>query len=182
MLDTLNLKADDILAPIDCEHLLIEKYPDCKLKTKVNLLNLKKGEERLSVKTVPERLGVGDAEQIALLMNECYPEMWGEVTADNILALMSGSEAVWLGIKLESKLVFGYAMLIPIVSHVTWIATSPQQENKGYATSIVSMLVKVCLSVADTAIIDVVDDNASANRMYAKVGFKPYKSYFLLKT
>ncbi|MCL5876314.1 MAG: GNAT family N-acetyltransferase [Candidatus Bathyarchaeota archaeon] len=71
--------------------------------------------------------------------------------------------------------------LTPKVSHVTWIATSPQHENKGYATSTVSMLVKECLSAAETTIIYVMDDNASANCVYAKVGFKPYKSYFFLK-
>jgi ribosomal protein S18 acetylase RimI-like enzyme len=183
MLDNLKLERVDVQVPISCESALLEKYPSYKLKARINLLMLTRGKESLSVKVTPEKLTVEDARQISLLMNECYPEMWGGITSDNIRTLMSSSpETVWLGIKHEDKLVsFGYATLTPEVNHVTWIATSPEHENKGYATSIVSALVKECLAVADTTIIYVMDDNASANRVYSKVGFRPYKSYVFEK-
>jgi predicted GNAT family acetyltransferase len=183
MLDSLKLDKADVQVPLSCESALLEKYPNYKLKTKVNLLSLKKGKESLSFKVPSERLSFEDAQQIALLMNECYPEMWGGITSDNIRTLMSSSpETVWLGIKHEDKLVsFGYATLTPEVNHVTWIATGPEHENKGYATSIVSALVKECLAVAGTTIIYVMEDNTPANRVYSKVGFRPYKSYFFEK-
>ncbi|MCL5876313.1 MAG: hypothetical protein M1540_00690 [Candidatus Bathyarchaeota archaeon] len=72
-------------------------------------MSLKKGDERLKVSVEPERLDVGDAEQIAKLMNERYPQMWSGITSDGIASLMSSSYTVWLGIKHVGKLVsFGY--------------------------------------------------------------------------
>lgn len=183
MLDSLKLETIDIQVPLSCESALLKKYPDYKLKAKVNLLSLTKGNEILNIDIRLQRLGIEDSLQIALIMNECYPEMWGGITSENIRTLMSSSSTVWLGIKSEDILVsFGYATLTPVVSHVTWIATKPDYENKGYATSIVSALVNECFNVADNVIIYVMDDNASANRVYRKVGFRPYKSYAFEKT
>ena len=116
-------------------------------------------------------------------MRESYPKMWSEISAESVKALIAVKEAVWLGIKQDGKLVaFGYAMLTPKVSHVTWIATSPRHERKGYATSIVSALAKECLAAAEAAIIYVMDDNNAAKGIYCKVGFRPYKSYFFVRT
>ena len=183
MLDNLKLERGDVQVPLSCESALIEKYPIYKLKARINLLKLTKGKEDLNLKVIPQKLTIEDALQIALLMNECYPEMWGGITSTNIKTLMSSSpETIWLGIKNEDRLVsFGYATLTPEVNHVTWIATSPEHENKGYATSIVSALVEKCLTVADTTIIYVMDNNAPANRVYSKVGFRHYKSYVFEK-
>ncbi len=183
MLDNLKLERGDVQVPLSCESALVEKYPSYKLKARINLLKLTKGKENLSIKVIPQKLIIDDALQIALLMNECYPEMWGEIKSNNIRNLISSSpETIWLGIKNEDKLIsFGYATLTPDVNHITWIATSPEHENKGYATSIISALVEKCLAVADTTIIYVMDDNAPANRVYSKVGFKGYKSYIFEK-
>jgi predicted GNAT family acetyltransferase len=183
MLESLKLDNVDVQVPLSCESALLEKYPRYKLKARINLLKLTRGKESLSFKVMPQKLTAIDSLQIALLMNKCYPEMWGGITSDNIRILMSSSsETVWLGIKHEDKLVsFGYATLTPEVNHVTWIATVPEHENKGYATSIVSALVKECLAVAGTTIIYVMEDNAPANRVYLKVGFRLYKSYVFEK-
>jgi predicted GNAT family acetyltransferase len=108
--------------------------------------------------------------------------MWNDISKEAVEALFTYKEAMWLGIKDVSKLAaFGYAMLTPKVSHVTWIGTNPQYERRGYATSIVSSLVQESLQVADTAIIYVMNDNPTANGVYSHVGFRPYKEYAFIK-
>ena len=183
MLD--NLKSDrvDVQVPIDCEDIAVRRFSKFMLKEHITLLWLEKGLEQLNIGVVPERLNVEDAEDIAGLMHESYPKMWSEISAESVKALFAVKEAVWLGIKQDGKLAaFGYAMLTPKVSHVTWIATSPQHQNKGYATSIVSALVKECLAAAEAAIIYVMDENNTAKGIYFKVGFRAYKSYFFVRT
>jgi predicted GNAT family acetyltransferase len=51
----------------------------------------------------------------------------------------------------------------------------------GFATSIVSALVKEILKNSPVAIIHVRKDNASAIQVYSKVGFKPYKQYLMIR-
>ncbi len=53
--------------------------------------------------------------------------------------------------------------------------------NRGYATSVVSALVEEILKRSDRAMIHVLKDNHPAIRTYSKVGFKPFKSYSLVK-
>jgi ribosomal protein S18 acetylase RimI-like enzyme len=183
MLNNLKLGSVDVQVPVDCEDLLLQKYPNFKILAHVTLMSLKKGGEQLALRVKPERLSTKDAPQIAQLMLECYPKMWSKISAEAVKALFLAKEAVWFGIKLDGKLVsFGYGMLTPKVCHVTWIATNPQYEKRGYATSIVSALVRECLAVADEAVIYVMDDNVVAWKIYSKVGFMPYKSYVFVKT
>ncbi len=182
LLDDLNLPHADVQVPKECEQLLLEKYPSPQLKAEITLMTLKKGEQRLAESAKPQPLEPRDAQEIALLMNKSYPEMWGEVSSEQVSNRFTDN-ARWLGIKAQGHLVsFGYATLTPQVSHVTWIATDPQWRNRGYASYIVSALVKECLHVAPTAIIYVTDDNATAKDIYTRVGFKPYKRYVFAKT
>jgi predicted GNAT family acetyltransferase len=183
LLENLMLENIEIQAPIDCEEVIIRRFPLFKQKENISLLKLEEGEEHLDVRIKPERLGVEDAGEIALLMNESYPEMWSEVTADFVRQQFMDEGAFWLGIREAGKLVsFGYAVLTPRVTHVTWIATSEHWRNKGYATSILSGLIDECLKNAATSIIYVMENNLVAKNVYLKAGFKPYKSYILLKT
>lgn len=183
LLGILELKKVDVQAPANCEGILLETFPSFRQKESVVLMTLGRGQERLNVKVKPTVLGPSDAEEIALLMKQSYPEMWSEISAEQVGNMFSADYACWLGIKQQGRLVsFGYATLTPQVSHVTWIATSEQWRNKGYASSIVSALVKECLNKASTAMIYVMDNNKMAKGIYARVGFKPYKSYTFLRT
>ena len=149
----------------------------------MELFSLKKGEENLSIRVRPQRLGVDDAEAVASLMRQAYPEMWGDMTLDYVREHMLFGASFWLGIKSGGRLVsFGYATVTPVVSHVTWIATHPEWQNRGYATSIVSSLLEECLRKSSGVIIYVMDHNETAKAVYLGVGFKPYKSYTLFKT
>lgn len=172
----------DVQVPADCEDLLCAKYPRPKFKAHVTLMNVERGKEQLCISQKPERLTAKDAAEIAQILHEADVELWRDITAEAVAGLFLAKEALWLGIKRDGKLAaFGYAMLTPKVCHVTWIATRHGYERLGYATSIVSSLVKACLAVADSAIIYVIDEKSTAKGIYSKVGFKPYKSYVFVK-
>lgn len=183
MLDNLSLEYTDVQVPQSCESLLFEKYPEAKLKANVTLMRLDKGQEHPAITTQPQKLSIQDAADIAELMHICYPKMWSDIPKEAVETILTYKEALWLGIKDGCKLAaFGYAMLTPKTSHVTWIGTAPEYERRGYATSIVSSLLQECLKIADTTIIYVMNDNPTANNVYSRVGFKPHKQYAFIKT
>jgi predicted GNAT family acetyltransferase len=182
LLHNLVLEKIVVQAPENCESVVLRKFPNFTLKEKILLMNVAKGEEHLNSVVKPEVLSSADAEAVALLMNECYPEMWSDITVKDVECRLPSEGSLWLGIRQQGKLVsFGYAMLTAKISHVTWIATHPQWRNKGYATSIVSALLGECLKKAPSAIIYAAENNLAAKTVYLKVGFKPNKSYILIK-
>ncbi len=182
MLGSLTLDKVDIQVPWAYKNLLLEKYPKSSMQENVTLLRLTAKEAKLSISTQANRLDASNVKDIVDLMHMSYPSMWGNITVDFVSELLAMKASVWLGIKQDAKLVsFGYATVTPKVSHVTWIATRKEYEHRGYATSIVSALVKECLAASEAAMIYVVEENSAANRVYSKVGFKPYKSYFFVR-
>lgn len=182
LLNSLPSQVADVQVPADCEDLLNAKYPQPKLKANITLMRLEKGNEHLFINQKPEKLTASDACDIAELMHDVNVALWADISAADVAALFSAKEALWLGIKREGKLAsFGYAMLTPRVCHVTWIATRPDCERLGYATSIASSLVEECLGVSDEAVIYVMNENEVAKRIYSKIGFRPYKQYVFVK-
>lgn len=78
------------------------------------------------------------------------------------------------GVKVNGELVsLGRTRLIEKVGHIPTVATLEAHRNKGYATSIVSYLVRLILEKLPIAIIYVLSDNRPAIRVYEKFGFKP---------
>jgi hypothetical protein len=182
LLNTLKLESVDLQVPLDCEHLLIAKYPFFHFKAHITLMYIKRGWEKISFKVTPERLSKKDADEIVELMHEAYHAMWHDIPLEVVLELLSLKETLWFGIKRDGKLVsFGYAMLTSKICHLGWIATRPGYEQMGFATSIVSSLVQACLEVAEGAIIFVMDDNFIAKKIYSMIGFTPYKSYAFIR-
>jgi predicted GNAT family acetyltransferase len=181
LLDRLDVDEVAVQAPLDCEDIVVNKFPVFEQKATVMLLSLKKGEENIKVTTEPEKLSVKDVGEIAELMQEAYPEFWSVITAEGIQETFA--EASWLGIRREGKLVaFGKAVSALPVSHIAWIATHEDYRNRGYATSILSALLKKLFESSAIAFIYVLSDNTSAMQVYSSVGFKPYKRYFYVKT
>ena len=147
------------------------------------LMKLPKGEENIQISTVPERLGVGDAEEVVVLLREADPVWWGEMSAER-LASSSLKEALWFGIREDGKIVsVGSARLTELgANNIGIIATRQRHRNRGYATSITSALVKEILKTSHTAVIHVLADNTPAVRTYTKVGFKPHNTYVAIRT
>jgi ribosomal protein S18 acetylase RimI-like enzyme len=172
--------ASEITAPLDSRDDIVALLGPPKLVETVNLLSLKKGQRYFKVTAEVKVLNIGDAEAVADLMRRAYPAHWGEVTAVSLRAMCE--ETLWLGIKDGGKLVaLGVAPQLPPASHIMFIATDAAYRNQGYATSIVSTLVKGILKTAQVASIFVISDNLCAAHVYAKVGFKLYKQYAYIK-
>lgn len=141
------------------------------------LMTLRKGEERLAPSDNVVRLTSERAEEIADLMRNANPEFWGDRTAERILASMNRN--LWLGIIDDDELVsVGNTFLTEPISNIHTVATHASHRNKGYATSLVSALAKEILKKNDLALIHVLKDNVVARRVYEKVGFRTYNSYF----
>jgi ribosomal protein S18 acetylase RimI-like enzyme len=180
LLGKVSLKEVELQAPLDCEDIVLKKYVP-RVRQEMVLMSLKKGEESIQTTITPARLGVEDAEDIAELMSGADPEWWGDVTAERIRSRMEG--ALYMGIKQEGKVVsVGMVRLTDFGSNISVIATHERYRNRGYATSIVSTLVKEILKTSETALIHVIRDNAPAVRAYSKVGYKPYRTYLSIRT
>jgi GNAT superfamily N-acetyltransferase len=183
LLSGLRLENVEVEVPADCLDMVLAKFPVHKALENMNIMRLEKGKENLKIAITPERLQAENSEEVAQLMRESYPLMWSEMTAENVKVLTSPKETVLFGIHVEGKLVaFGSAMLTPNVGLVCWLATSERYRCRGYCSSILSALVREGLKEADFMAIHVLDGNSDAWQIYEKVGFKPYRSYVLLKT
>jgi len=127
------------------------------------------------------KLDPSDAEQIATIMRESDPEFWGTAASQGIVDGINRGVG-WLGVKINGKVVsVGSMRLTEWGGLIGTVATHKDHRNKGYATSIVSELVKQMLAKAPWVIIYVLADNLPAIRAYEKVGFKRYKSYFFMR-
>jgi len=64
---------------------------------------------------------------------------------------------------------------LPEIWIIGGLYTRPSYRNRGYATSITSMMVKEALKKTGCIGLYVREDNYQAKRVYEKIGFKPYK-------
>ncbi len=183
LLSNLILEKADVQVPECCEDLLLAKYPVVKLKEHIKLLTVKRGEEHLKLTAIVEPLSLEDAPDVADLMHQSYPELWGETTSESVASRITTKEALWVGVKVGGELAaFGYAAKTPKVGHITWIATSPTHRGKGYASAVVSALLKEILSYSEAALIYVVEGNTVAEHIYESNGFKLHKRYVFVET
>jgi predicted GNAT family acetyltransferase len=180
LLDQVSLEKVDLQAPLDYEDIILGRYIP-KVKEVMTLMSLRKGEETLRIDSVLERFGEEDAEELSEIMRNEDPVWWGEVTSRELKENMK--DACWLGIRKDGKIASaGMSRLIDFGSNISVVFTRREYRNRGYATSVVSALVKEILKVSDVALIHVLSDNAPAIRTYTRVGFKPYRSYLSIHT
>jgi len=179
LLEHLDLEKVEINSLKEHESIVLKKYTPL-ISHELVLMTLPKGEETLYIRHPVTKLGTADAEEITSIMRQADPRWWEETTAQGIAEGMN--DRFWLGIKVNEKLVsIGNTRLTDWGSNIGVIATHEAYRNRGYATSIVSALVKEILQKSNLALIHVLSDNSPAIRAYEKVGFKPYRSYFLAR-
>ena len=179
LLEKLVLRKVELQVSEEHEKSVLEKYqPTC--SHELILMMLRKGEESLHIAHQIDPLDSSDAERIATMMARLDSEFWGETTREQIVEGMNIMN--WVGIKEGKELVsIGRARLTERVGIIHTVATHEAHRNKGYATSITSFLVKLILEKTPTALIYTLRDNPPANKVYRKVGFKPYKKYLIMK-
>jgi ribosomal protein S18 acetylase RimI-like enzyme len=181
LLHRLDLEKVELQAPLDCEDLVLEKFSRPKIKQIMILMCLRKGDENIQMASVPARLTVDDAGEVVGLLRRADPSWWGDMSLED--TQRSLQEGFWLGMKRDQRIVsLGMTRLVDFASNIGVAATEKEYRNRGYATSIVSALVREILKTSPTAIIHVISDNAPAIRAYSKVGFKPYRTYLSLRT
>ena len=179
LLDHIDLEKVEIQALMEHENIVSRRY---KLLTRheLILMILRRGEERLHMKHPVVELTPADSEEIASLMRQADPEWWGETASQRIIESMD--ERLWLGIKVDRKLVsLGGTRFTDWGSNIGVVVTEASHRCRGYATSIVSALVKEILARCPMAFIHVLSDNPPAIHVYTKVGFKPYRTYFFAR-
>jgi ribosomal protein S18 acetylase RimI-like enzyme len=143
-------------------------------------MHMKRGEERIQKRHETTELSEDHAERIADIMKTVYPVFWGDTTAESILESMD--RIYWIGIERQGRIVsIANTQFADFGSNIGVVATDEAFRNKGYATSVVSSLVAKILERSDTALIHVLASNDPAIHVYEKVGFKPFKSYLLMK-
>jgi len=180
LLKRLDLEKVELQALDQHKPYILEKYKPSAAH-EMMLMLLRKGEEKLHLKHPIIKLHASDAEQIVTIMKNADPEFWGTLTSQNIIDGINRG-VNWLGIKIDGKLVsIGNARLTEWGGLIGVAATSKAHRNKGYATSIVSELVKQILEKLPIAMIYVLSDNPPAIRAYEKVGFKHYKTFFFMR-
>jgi len=180
LLEKLDLEKVELQALEQHKPYILERYKPTAAH-EMMLMVLRKGGERLHLKHPIVRLDASEAEQIGTIMKCADPEFWGTTTSQSIVEGMNRG-ANWFGIKVDRELVsIGSARLTEWGGHIGVVATHEAHRNKGYATSIVSELVKRILERLPIAMIYVLSDNPPAIRAYEKVGFKHYKTYFFMR-
>ena len=180
LLAELNVEKVEIQGLEEHRALILEKFKKAKTTLELILMILRRGAETLQIRHPVVKLSIADAEDIAALMRHGDPEWWGETTLRQVAERMN--ERLWLGIKVDEQLVsIGGATLDVWGSNIGTVVTHEKHRNKGYATSIVSALVEQILQESNLALIHVERNNPPAIRAYTKVGFKPYKKYFVAR-
>ncbi len=180
LLEKLDLEKVELQALEEHKPYVLERYKPT-ITHEIMLMILHKGEETLHIKHPIIKLDATEAWQIASIMKNADPEFWGTITSQNIVEGINRG-ADWLGIKVNGKLVsIGNARLTEWAGLIGVVATQEAHRNKGYATSIVSELVRQILERLPIALIFVLRENPQAMRAYEKVGFKQYKTYFFMR-
>lgn len=180
LLEKLDLEKVEIQALEEHKPYILEKYEPTATH-EMTVMLLRKGDEKLHIKHPVVGLDVSDAEQIATIMKAADSEFWGDVTSQSIIEGVNRG-AKWFGVKIDGKLVsVGNAWTTEWVSLIGIVATSEKHRNMGYATSVVSKIVKKFLAEHSSMIIFVRSENAPAIHVYEKVGFKQYRKYFFMR-
>ncbi len=180
LMESVDLKDVELSAPLDCEDLVLTKWAP-RVKHRMDVMSVEKGNEKVQISTLPEKAARADAAQIAELLRTCDPEWWGEMTEEGISRGME--TALWYVIKKEGSVVSaGMGRALDFGGCVGVAATKNGYRDRGFATSIVSVLVREMLKEAKIALIYVLSDNGPAIRAYSKVGYKRYKTYLQART
>ena len=179
LLDKLVLEKVELQALEQHKPYILEMYKPT-VSYEMMLMTLHAGEERLQINHPVVKLDASEAEQIATIMKDADPEIWGTITSQHIVEGMN--RANWLGIKINQDLVsIGRVNLTEWGGLIGVVATHETHRNRGYATSIVSELIKQIFENQSLAMIFVLSNDSSAIRVYNKVGFQPYRTYFFMR-
>lgn len=179
LMNEVNLEKAAFQVLMEHEAIVHKKYKPL-TRHKMILMTLQRGDENLHIGHRVLKLGPSEAEEIADLLGEEFPE-WGEFTGDRIRERLK-ENVLFLGIKEDEKIAsMGNTRILDFGSNIGRVVTRRDYRGRGFATSIVSALLKEILQGSELALIHVLSDNSSAIHVYTKAGFKPYKTYAFVR-
>ncbi|MEM4139953.1 MAG: GNAT family N-acetyltransferase [Nitrososphaeria archaeon] len=180
LLKYLDIKEVELQAQLEHETEILKEYKP-NVMHKIILMHMRRGEEKFQARYPVRELGLEEAEDIANLMRDSNPEFWGDVSAQQIAdGIRRGLN--WIGIKVDGKLVsIGSVNLTGWAGLIGTVATHVSYRNRGYATTIISELMRRIIEKNLDAIIFVLEENLPAIKVYEKNGFNPYRKYFFIR-
>ncbi len=179
LMNEVDLEKAEFQVPIEHEAIVQRKYKPS-TRHEMILMTLQRGAQNLHIRHPIEKLGSSEAEEIADILREELPE-WGEFTGDRIRERLKNN-VLFLGINEDEKIAsIGNTHILDFGSNIGMVATRKGYSGRGFATSIVSALLKEILRKSELALIHVLSDNPSAIHVYTKAGFKPYKTYAFIR-
>jgi predicted GNAT family acetyltransferase len=123
--------------------------------------------------SVPEILELGDADS---------PDMMAltALTKPGPFGKRTHELGTYLGIRLDGKLVAmtGERLKIPGYTEVSAVCTHPEFQGRGYAGALMSILMRKIAQRGETPLLHVRPENASAIRLYEKLGFRTRRSLY----
>jgi len=179
LMNEVDLEKAEFQVPREHEAIILKKYKPS-TKHEMILMSLQRGDENLHIRHPVLKLGSSEAEEIADLLGEEFPE-WGEFTGDRIRERLNNN-VLFLGIKDDEKVIsMSNTRILDFGSNIGMVVTRKGYRGRGFAASTVSALLKEILRGSELALIHVLSDNPSAIQVYTKVGFKPYKTYAFIR-
>jgi len=162
------------------KELLGSKDKENKKEILINRMVIRLGENLIKKEYTSEILGASDREEIASLYRKADPVFWGHLQAKDI---EFSEKHIWFGIKCENRIVsFAQTWFGDEVGIILTVATDPDFQNRGFATSLVSRSVQELFKHSSLGLITVRAENAPAVHSYKKIGFKEYFQFSEYKT
>jgi predicted GNAT family acetyltransferase len=179
LVERLDRQNVELTAPANCGDIIPEYYA-APATYEMMMMHLDKGDQTPQITNQSERLTQDDSEDIARVVREANFGWWDDATAERVRN--SIKDNLWVGIRREGRVVaVGSTRFVDIGCNIGIVATDVSYRNQGFATSIVSHLVKEIFSKHSKALIHVLTDNSPAVHVYSKVGFRPYTSFFMIR-
>lgn len=176
LLENIDLRSKEITVLLAHKKLIYHEFIKNKKEMQLNRLTIHSGENIVYNQFDSEELKDSDREEIVQLYNKADPEYWGKVKSKDLIFNESHR---WFGIKIDAQIVsFSQIWIGDDVGIISTVATHPDFQNRGYATSLVSYSLLELFKYSPLALIHVRADNASAVHTYQKVGFKVFAEYY----
>ncbi|QEE14247.1 GNAT family N-acetyltransferase [Promethearchaeum syntrophicum] len=161
----------ELLSPADKEH---------KKEVLINRMVIHLGENLMINEHVSEILHESDREEIAALYRKADPIFWSHVQGKDVEL---DENHIWFGIKREDRIVsFANIWIGEEIGIIPTVATDPDFQNQGLATSLVSRSVQELFKHTTLGLIHVRAENSPAVHIYEKIGYKKIFQYSEYKT
>ena len=120
----------------------------------------------------------GEMEEVLDVLKAAEPGDWMQSTVDD---LSVDEENIWYGIRQDARIVsVCWVQMYSHGGHVAFIATHPDYQNHGLASSILNYSLLHTFMEHELSIIHVRENNANALHCYLKVGYKEKLRYTVL--